>query len=69
MPDSIKYTVYPAAQKKPGMGVILLVVGAAVLTTVFAFMYLRKSAPVEPSIPTPTVAPLVPNPAPVPNPR
>jgi len=68
MSDSIKYTVYPT-QKKLSAGLVLLVLSAGILTSVLAFMYLRKAAPIEPSIPVPPVAPLVPNPAPTPNPH
>lgn len=68
MSDSIKYTVYPSV-KKQSAALLMIVLGAVVLTGVMAFVYLRK-VPAEPTnVSVPPVAPLVPSPTPVPNPH
>lgn len=66
MADSIKYTVYPSA-KKQSAALLLIVLGAVILTGIMAFVYLRKAAP-GPEINITPVAPMVPN-TPVPNPH
>jgi hypothetical protein len=68
MSDSIKYTVYPSV-KKQSATLLMIVLGAVVLTGVLGFIYLRKASPSPTEISTPTVAPLVPNPTPIPNPH
>jgi len=66
MADSIKYTVYPSA-KKQSAALLMIVLGAVVLTGIMAFVYLRKASP-APEINVTPVAPMAPN-TPAPNPH
>lgn len=66
MSDSIKYTVYPSAKKQSAQ-LLLIVLGAVVLTGIMGFVYLRKASP-APEINVTPVAPMVPN-TPAPNPH